>query len=39
MYHSMAFGTGECSYAERFFEMPAVEFINVIKDIRKGSNI
>ncbi len=39
MYHSMVFGTGECSYAERFFEMPAVEFINVIKDIRKGSNI
>jgi LmbE family N-acetylglucosaminyl deacetylase len=33
MYHSMNFGAGECRFAERFFEMPAVEFVRVMRRI------
>jgi hypothetical protein len=35
MYHSMNFGAGECRFAERFFEMPAVEFGRLMRRIRK----
>ena len=35
MYHSLHFGAGECRYAERFFEIPSIEFAGVMANIRK----
>ncbi|MFC1660043.1 PIG-L deacetylase family protein [Gemmatimonadota bacterium] len=35
MYHSLHFGAGECRFAERYFEMPAEEFIRVVRAIRQ----
>jgi hypothetical protein len=34
MFHSMHFGAGECRFAERFFEMPASDFVRVVNEIR-----
>ena len=35
MFHSLHFGAGECRFAERFFEMPADEFVRVVRHIRE----
>jgi N-acetylglucosamine malate deacetylase 1 len=35
MFHSLHFGAGDCRYAERFFEMPAAEYIETVRAIRK----
>jgi N-acetylglucosamine malate deacetylase 1 len=35
MYHSRAFGSGSCKYAERFFQIPAVEYVGVIKKMQQ----
>jgi len=34
MYHSKTFGAGECKYAERFFEIPGEDYVQVIDKIR-----
>jgi len=34
MYHSIHFGAGECRFAERFFEIPADEFVQTMGAIR-----
>lgn len=34
MFHSLHFGSGECRFAERFFEMPAEEFVTTVRAIR-----
>jgi LmbE family N-acetylglucosaminyl deacetylase len=34
MFHSLHFGAGDCRYAERFFEMPAEEFVATVRSIR-----
>lgn len=34
MFHSLHFGAGECRFAERFFEMPAPEFVSAMRTIR-----
>ena len=39
MYHSMIYATGECRFAERFFEIPAEDFIQVMSLIKKNSII
>lgn len=36
MYHSRLFGAGTCKYAERFFEIPGEDYINVVNKIRQG---
>jgi LmbE family N-acetylglucosaminyl deacetylase len=33
MYHSIAFGSKSCKYAERFFEIPGKEYMEIIKKI------
>jgi len=35
MFHSLHFGAGECRYAERFFEIPSTEYVQVVKSIRR----
>lgn len=35
MYHSRSFGTGTCKYAERFFEIPAKEYVDVVSKLRR----
>jgi len=44
MFHSLHFGAGECRFAERYFEMPAVDFVRVTRSIRarvtpRGSDV
>jgi N-acetylglucosamine malate deacetylase 1 len=34
MYHSRMLGAGECSYAERFFELPREEYIALVERVR-----
>jgi len=34
MYHSKSFGAGECKYAERFFDIPGDDYVQVIRKIR-----
>lgn len=34
MYHSRMLGSGMCQYAERFFEMPKREYIEVVQKVR-----
>jgi len=36
MYHSRLLGAGTCKYAERFFEIPGEDYINVVNKIRQG---
>lgn len=31
MYHSISFGAGECKFAERFFQMPSPDFVELIE--------
>jgi LmbE family N-acetylglucosaminyl deacetylase len=35
MFHSLHFGAGECRYAERFFECPREEYVEVVRAIRQ----
>jgi LmbE family N-acetylglucosaminyl deacetylase len=37
MYHSRMLGAGICQYAERFFEIPKREYIEVIQKVREAS--
>lgn len=37
MYHSRMLGAGECRYAERFFEIPREEYIELVERVRKAS--
>ena len=39
MYHSRSFGAGVCKYAERFFEIPAKEYVQVVNTIRMENQI
>lgn len=39
MYHSRAFGAGVCKYAERFFEIPGKEYVQVVNKIRMENQI
>ena len=34
MYHSKMLGAGECRYAERFFELPRKEYIELVERVR-----
>jgi N-acetylglucosamine malate deacetylase 1 len=34
MYHSRMLGAGECRYAERFFELPRKEYVELVERIR-----
>ncbi len=34
MYHSRSFGAGECKYAERFFEIPGDEFVEIVTKLK-----
>jgi N-acetylglucosamine malate deacetylase 1 len=34
MFHSRMLGAGECKYAERFFEVPRTEYIDLVKRVR-----
>jgi LmbE family N-acetylglucosaminyl deacetylase len=36
MYHSRMLGAGECSYAERFFELPREEYIALVDRVREA---
>ena len=36
MFHSRMLGAGECRYAERFFEAPREEYIDLVKRIEKA---
>lgn len=36
MYHSRMLGSGMCKYAERFFEIPACEYVELVERVRAG---
>jgi LmbE family N-acetylglucosaminyl deacetylase len=36
MYHSRMLGSGMCKYAERFFEIPSREYIDLVDRVRAG---
>jgi N-acetylglucosamine malate deacetylase 1 len=36
MYHSRMLGSGVCKYAERFFEIPAAEYIELVERVHGG---
>jgi LmbE family N-acetylglucosaminyl deacetylase len=38
MYHSRMLGAGECRYAERFFELPRKEYIELVERIRAAAS-
>lgn len=35
MYHSKTLGAGVCKYAEKFFEIPAEDYVGVVKKLRR----
>jgi LmbE family N-acetylglucosaminyl deacetylase len=37
MYHSKMLGSGECRYAERFFELPRAEYLEVVAKVRAAA--
>ncbi len=37
MYHSKMLGAGECRYAERFFEIPRLEYIELVDRVRAAA--
>jgi hypothetical protein len=37
MYHSRMLGAGECLYAERFFELPRQEFIELVEKVQAAN--
>lgn len=36
MYHSRMLGSGVCKYAERFFEIPSAEYIDLVERVKAG---
>jgi len=38
MYHSRMLGAGECRYAERFFEIPREEYIELVERVRAAES-
>jgi hypothetical protein len=38
MYHSRMLGAGECRFAERFFEIPRKEYIELVERIRAAGS-
>jgi LmbE family N-acetylglucosaminyl deacetylase len=38
MYHSRMLGAGECRYAERFFELPRKEYIELVERVRAAES-
>ena len=38
MYHSRMLGAGECRFAERFFELPRKEYIELVERIRAAGS-
>jgi LmbE family N-acetylglucosaminyl deacetylase len=38
MYHSRMLGSGVCKYAERFFEIPSSEYIDLVERVHAGEN-
>ena len=36
MYHSRMLGSGVCKYAERFFEIPSAEYIELVERVHEG---
>jgi LmbE family N-acetylglucosaminyl deacetylase len=38
MYHSRMLGAGECRYAERFFELPRKEYIELVERVRAAGS-
>ena len=34
MYHARMLGAGECRYAERFFEIPRLEYVQLMEQVR-----
>lgn len=38
MYHSRMLGAGECRYAERFFELPGKDYIELVERIRAADS-
>lgn len=38
MYHSRMLGAGESLFAERFFELPRKEFIELVEKVRTGES-
>ncbi len=38
MFHSRMLGAGECRYAERFFEIPRLEYIDLVNRIRAAES-
>ena len=38
MFHSRMLGAGECRYAERFFEVPRVEYIDLVERVRAAGS-
>jgi N-acetylglucosamine malate deacetylase 1 len=38
MFHSRMLGAGECKYAERFFEVPRREYIELVKRVRAAES-
>ena len=38
MYHSRMLGAGECRYAERFFELPREEYIELVERVRAAES-
>lgn len=38
MYHSRMLGAGECRYAERFFELPRKEYVELVERIRAAGS-
>ena len=37
MFHASSLGAGECRFAERFFDIPGIEFVQVVKDIQRAT--
>jgi LmbE family N-acetylglucosaminyl deacetylase len=37
MYHSKMLGAGECRYAERYFELPRKEYIELVEKVRSAA--
>ena len=37
MFHSRMLGAGVCRYAERYFELPASEYIELVRKVRQDA--
>lgn len=38
MFHSRMLGSGVCKYAERFFEIPSAEYVDLVERVHAGEN-